>query len=399
VTQQGTDLAKRLKRAPGEEFLVQNISDLPVLVLEGSPRERGRVLGESRKATIRKFIDEWKDRFQKSTGANPEKYIEEFITETELVAAAERWTPNLVEETKGIAQGCGLEFETVFAMQIPDEERWFRAEKRPGSTQRESKGCSALGVFGQSGIPPLLAQTLDVGSSYDEYQVLLHIKDPASRVKVLVFTMAGFIPAHGVNNHGIGMCCNALFQMNHAVDGLPVSFVYRGILAQATLVDAVAFVSEIKHATGQNYMIGGPEKIVSYECSANQVSQYLPAAGATRIFHTNHPLVNNDVRTENDASESRPAKATPTSGTPSNSETRLRALENRLGDPAVAVTVETVKAALGSHDSSVHPVCRHKKPGGGAITAGCQIAVLSIPPELHLAPGPPCSTEFGVFTF
>ena len=87
---------------------------------------------------------------------------------------------------------------------------------------------------------------------------------------------------HGPSLKTIGICCNELPQLNHAADGLPVAFVHRGVLAQSTLDDAVAFIQQIKHATGQNYMIGGPQKIVTYECSANKVSQFVPPAGATR---------------------------------------------------------------------------------------------------------------------
>jgi hypothetical protein len=58
--------------------------------------------------------------------------------------------------------------------------------------------------------------------------------------------------------------------------------------------DAVRFIHEMQHASGENYTIGGPDRVVAYECSANKVCQFVPYEGATRVFHTNHPLVNND---------------------------------------------------------------------------------------------------------
>ena len=369
--------------------LMQQSRDMPVLILKGSPRERGRIYGEALKAPIGDFVGRWKSTIFQDTAQDPQEYLEAFIADTHLLPAVERWTPDVLEEVRGIAEGSGLEFNTVLALQMPDEEWWYRLEKRKSQTQRDPEHCSALGVYDQRDLPPLLAENLDTPDYFDGYQVLLHIKDPASPIESFVFTVAGLVAANGVNNQGVGICCNALPQLNYAADGLPVAFVHRGVLAQPALEDAVAFVRGIKHATGQNYMIGAPEKIVTYECSANQVRQYVPDVGATRLFHTNHPLANDDLR----------RKKRQTAGIPSNSEVRLSTLERHLGDSSVRVNVDMIKSALGSHDSSEHPVCRHKSSDDSWMTVGCSIMVLSTSPELHLAPGPPCSTDFQTFTF
>jgi hypothetical protein len=36
---------------------------------------------------------------------------------------------------------------------------------------------------------------------------------------------------------------------------------------------------------------------------------------------------------------------------------------------------------------------------GDKITLGCLIMELSLPPVLHVAPGPPCSTPFATYAF
>jgi isopenicillin-N N-acyltransferase-like protein len=368
---------------------MQKPSDMPVLILEGLPRERGRIYGEALKGAIGDFVSGWKSAIYDDTTQDPEEYLTEFIAETGLLAAVERWTPDVLEEVRGIAEGSELEFNTVLALQMPDEEWWYRIEKRKRQAKRGPEHCSALGVYGQGDLPPLLAENLDTPDYFDGYQVLLHIKDPASSIESFVFTVAGLVAAAGVNNQGVGVCCNALPQLSHTADGLPVAFVHRGVLAQPTLMDAVAFIQGIKHATGQNYMIGGPEKIVTYECSANQVCRFVPDGGVTRLLHTNHPLANDDQR----------RKKIKTARAPSNSEVRMSTLEQYLEAPSIRVDVNTIKSTLGSHDSSEHPLCRHNPSDDGWMTIGCLIMVLSTPPELHLAPGPPCSTEFQTFTF
>jgi isopenicillin-N N-acyltransferase-like protein len=378
---------------------MEKTADMPVIVLEGSARERGRIHGEALKPTIRDFVGIWKSQLHKATGMHPDRYLDRFLAETELLAAVERWTPDLLEEVNGIAEGSGIELNTILALQLVDEEWWYRREQASLVSDPGGEHCSALGVFDRRDLAPVVAQNLDVNAFYDGYQAVLHIKEPASPIEAFVFTTAGFIAMNGVNNKGIGICCNALLQLNHARDGLPVAFVHRGVLAQSTLDDAIAFIHRVKHASGQNYIIGSPEAVVSYECSANQVSEYAPFEGATRLYHTNHPLANDDLVAKTEAFEGLSPDEDLIVSTPTNSEARLESLACRLKDEAEAVTVETVKSILGAHDSDEHPVCRHKKPDGGGMTLGCQIMVLSTPPVLHVSPGPACSTEFRTFTF
>jgi hypothetical protein len=177
-------------------------------------------------------------------------------------------------------------------------------------------------------------------------------------------------------------------------------FVARGVLARSRLEEAVKFVQDVKHASGEAYTIGGPEQVVCLEASANKVSRFIPHPGATRIFHTNHPLVSDDLWLEGKNFEmAAPQLRESFKKGRTNSETRLEALKKRLGDTSKPVTVETAKSILSSHDDPEYPVCRHGRPGQGDITTFSLIMVLKASPEFHVAPGPPCKTEFRTYTF
>jgi hypothetical protein len=140
--------------------------------------------------------------------------------------------------------------------------------------------------------------------------------------------------------------------------------------------------------------------LVCLEASANKVSRFIPHPGATRIFHTNHPLVNDDLWLEGKNFEmAAPQLRESFKKGRTNSETRLEALKKRLGDTSKPVTVETAKSILSSHDDPEYPVCRHGRPGQGDITTFSLIMVLKALPEFHVAPGPPCKTEFRTYTF
>jgi len=368
--------------------------NINVIELSGGPRRRGQIFGETLKTEILEITERWKEMLQKSHEMNPGKYIKEFLENTYFTHAIKKWTPHLLEEVKGISEGSGVEYNTIFAFQLRgDEEAWYSRNKRFGISASELKNCSALGISGLNGIPSLLAQNMDIASFTDGYEVLLHIKHQNSPLESFVFTYAGKIGLTGMNNHAVGICCNSLPQLNPSLDGLPVAYIVREIIAQAKYEDAARFIHTINHATGQNYIIGGIEGVSSFECSANKVERFIPYEEASRVYHTNHPIVNDDLSIYKKILKKIPPDGNPK--TPSNSEIRFKTLEGRLRDLSKKIDVETVKSILSSHDDPKNPICRHKKiNGSAAFTAGCLIMELSNSPVLHLAPGPPCLTKF-----
>jgi isopenicillin-N N-acyltransferase-like protein len=292
---------------------------------------------------------------------------------------------------------------------LSDEEPWFRLEVKYGSLWREwsaalrgnGEACSALGVGPQGDRPPIVAENMDTPHYYDGYQVLLHLKPPDSDLEALVFTIAGKISLAGLNSAGVGICCNSLLQLDFSRNGLPEDFVVRGTLAQPTLDEALTFMQRVRHASGQNYVLGGPERVVDLEVSANKICEFVPHPGAELVCHTNHPLVNDEQGTWHERIEMAPPHLTQPFLSRSTSHARLATLTARLGGsagsvrpPGAAITLDAVQAALSSHDG---PVCID---GDGAkITLGCLIMELSTPPVLHLSPGPPCSTPFRTHRF
>ena len=379
-------------------------SDIQVLVLEGSARRRGQIHGETLKATIHKHIERWKHALQKEMGLNPDEYLEQFFADTNFLPAIEKWTPDLLQEVRGIAEGAGIDFKYALVRQLSDEETWYRFEKkvRAGGqaierirSQLSAENCSAIGVQAQGDKPPVVAQNMDTPAYYDGHQILLHIKDPASPVEALVFTIAGKISLAGLNNQGVGICCNTLIQLNFAANGLPEDFVVRGFLARPTLDNALTFLRGVKHASGQNYVIGGPERVLDLECSAGKICEFLPYPGADRVYHTNHPLANDDQELHKARLAKMPPDILEWYKNRQTTHARFASLEKQLSDPTEVIDLDKIKAALSSHDG---PVCINRGTGG-SITLGCLVMELASPPVLHLAPGPPCSTPFQTFSF
>src|SRR5262249_54473794 len=139
--------------------------------------------------------------------------------------------------------------------------------------------CSAIGVAQRNGQPTIVAQNMDLEGFRKGFQVLLHIKHAKNKLESLVLTHAGLIGLNGMSNRSIGVCCNTLSQLANCRDGLPVACVVRGALEQATEDAAIEFFRRVKHASGQNYIIGGPSKVHDLECSAGKVSVFTPEQG------------------------------------------------------------------------------------------------------------------------
>lgn len=356
-------------------------SKIRVLTLEGSPKERGRVHGETLEPLILEILERYKYLLKLSFKEDPDVMIDDFLENTNFMPAIKKWAPQLLEEVEGVAEGMGIDFKEIYAMHLAahDEKWWFDQKNL------HSESCTSLGSFKKKEQPAILAQNMDLGQLFEGYEVLLHIKYPNSSLEALVLSHAGFLAECGLNNQPVGICCNSLTsQLNNSIDGLPVTFIVRSVLEQSSLEKAVEFVHEIKHASGQNYMIGGAEKIVCLECSANKVSQFIPYENAKNVYHTNHALVNDDYIEYKKKHYSR-----------STSEQRFDYLESRLSDPSKKITVETVKGILSSHFG---PVCVHHNSQPLLIfTYSSVVYSLSTPPTLYITVGPPCMAEYERF--
>jgi hypothetical protein len=362
-------------------------ADIRVLKLSGSPRERGRQHGEAARELIRMMDVRWRDDVSRDTSLHPDDYARRLMDETGFVAAARRHAPALLEEVEGTAEGAGLDFRAAFARQLADEDWWFRFELKYGAGSGEH--CSSLGAFGQSDGSTLVAQNMDTPSYWDGGQVLLHQVYPDG-LEAFVFTAAGSLALCGLNNAGVGICCNTILQCNHSRRGLPEQFVVRSVLEQRALNGAERFVRAVPHASPQNYIIGGRERVVDLEVSAGQVAEFRPLPN--RVYHSNHPLVNDDQSQFRSLLNRLPEDLRAGMVSGSTTLTRLQTLETLLSDKSAPLTVEKVKAVL-----RTPPVCVAKDEK--RITLGCAIMELAPAPRLHLSPGPPDITEFRTYEF
>ncbi len=364
-------------------------NEVRVLVLEGTPYERGLTHGKTLKQEIHEVVALWKSQLANQAKTDADVFIETFLEETRFGPAIEKWTPGLLDEVRGIADGAEMDFDTIYAFQLMDEIWLYQSGL-------EGEACSAIAFERQGDRPALVAQNMDLEPFREGYQVLLHVKHPDSDLESLFLTCAGLIVTTGMNNSPLGIAVNAMGQMDYGTEGLPVAFVVRGLLEQKDLEEAVGFLKTVQHASGQNYILGDSSQVVDLEVSTNQMAEFTPEASPGVILHTNHPRVLTDYHSRYEKSLA--GGATPM-GVGENTHVRLESLEKRLGSKKGALGIEDIKSTLSSQDDSTHPVCRPHDPDKSSFTFGTVIQVLSDSPELHLAPGPPNVTPFQIFPF
>jgi hypothetical protein len=133
-------------------------------------------------------------------------------------------------------------------------------------------------------------------------------------------------------------------------------------------------------------------RVAYFEASANKAVEVDFPNNTSFVYHTNHPVVNDDYSPEG-------AQQMLNSNPADNTRTRYQALKNHLaGDPGKNV-IDLIQETSGSHDSQLYPVCRRLFDKATSFTFASTIIVLEEHPYLLAAPGPPDQYEYTAFRF
>jgi len=281
--------------------------------------------------------------------------------------------PRLEDEMKGIALGCGIAFERLFAVAINPELSTLM------KTATYHQDCTSVAVAGAGKL--WIGHNEDGSCSYRDDMYLLEIAWPGGG-KALALSYPGYWPGNGpmVNSHGIVQTVNYL-GAQAVRPGLPRYAIDRAIMEAKDLDEAVALACHPRRAYSQHHLLGScsERKLVTVETSIENYS-VLPVAGVyPHANHFVHPTM----------------EATPQlTGYKSSSLPRQLAAEEWAAahpDPA-ALAPDDLLGLLTSHGHAPHPVCRH--PDSAA--SGCTLAGVIITLEskrLRIWDGPPCQAQ------
>jgi isopenicillin-N N-acyltransferase like protein len=353
-------------------------SNLPILHLNGTPYENGFQHGTIMKNRIIELVELWKKDIEKNYQISADVFIKVFLDSTDYIPAIKKWTPDLLEEIKGISAGSGIDFNTIFAFQLIDE-IWTNSR-----LINIPHHCTTVGInnYKKDGSPNYIAQNIDITPFYHGFEILLDIKDKNTDSRKLVTTCAGYIGANGLNKH-IGITENTLSDLKSSLNGLPVCCIARGVLEKTSFEEAIDFIKTIKHASGQNYIVGSNHDIISLECASGLVTEYWPDSTKNYTFHANRPLTNNSYHPAYLAYLKALYGSIPESI--SFSDERLESIKNIILNNQ-HISLMTIKDAL-----SKKPICNSNTFVSTIMEFDNDYS------ELRISPGKPDSTEYIVF--
>ena len=357
------------------------------VTLSGTGYELGLQHGKLLKTEIGEVVGKMKKNTSDILGKEANQVLKDFFAYAHFTEDIKKYTPELYEEVRGISEGSGQTFNDIMVLNLLDE-FWVYIDNLG------NHHCSSMGVPSINGSTSYIAQNMDIESYTEGHQILIRLSRTNERPEQFILTHPGCIALNGMNETGVGACMNTLMQLKASTNGLPVAFIVRRILNSTDKKDLLNFIQTVPHASGQNYIIGIRGEVYDFEASTNKVVRFDPRNSNGTVYHTNHPIVNDDVKTwyekENPNAEVKTVN--------SNSYIRLASVTKRISvTPNIGDNL--IKETLRSRDDEYNPVCRSVKTGRGGFTFGSVIMTLTGKPYLQVTAGPPDASEYKRINF
>ena len=370
-------------------FSQPNSRSLQMVSFSGKGYDLGLQHGRTLKNEIASIITAWKKNTSAVLKKNADEVLDDFYNYGNFEQAIQQWTPELYDEVRGIADGSGQSFNDVLVLNLLDE-FWVYVNNL------NNHHCSGVGVPAQGNQPGFISQNMDLESYTDGFQVMMRLQRTDDQPEQLILTHPGLIGLNGMNETGVGVCVNTIMQLKATSHGLPVAFIIRHLIQSTDKEKILDFIQTVPHASGQNYIIGIRGEVFDFEASADQVVRFNPMKANGTVYHTNHPIANDDVKDWfQEFNPKLPEQSRPTGN---NSYARFKALENRIAN-APEVTEMMVKNTLRSRDDQNNPVCRTNMQNGNGYTFASIIMTMADKPYIQVTSGPPDESDYQRYDF
>lgn len=344
--------------------------------LRGEAGARGYQHGRTLLEDIGRFYERWIEAAVGGSGASHAE--DDYLRYASAhLPAARAYAPDLVEEVDGIAQGAGVAFEKVFALNCFDEVSCHG----PALLKRSFHGCTAFAAAGRATRTgtTYIGQGWDIDAWYPP--IIFRIATADGAPEALVFGHPAIIGGTGINRHGLALVWNTLKSAD-ARPGVPATFVVRKALQQPTLPSLVGAVINCHRANGLNFIAGASYGAVDIEVSA---TRYSVSYSGTTLHHANHHEAPQLLQFEADHPLAVP-------------DTLIRSgrMKQLLDEHFGTIDLDVCQQILRDHAGRPGSICRHlhdELPGGKART---QASLLYVPAEGRMLAtnGPACEAEF-----
>jgi isopenicillin-N N-acyltransferase-like protein len=350
------------------------VERFPFVQIEGSPRERGRQVGESAADLVHSNLDNYWRLFHDLAGLGPPSVIEHASSFLEPI---ETYAPHLLEEMCGTAEGAGATLLEIVALNCRTE--LLSVAKVPFWNE-----CTAVfaGPEATADGHTLLAQNWDWAEILRGGMILLQITQPGQPT-ILTLTEAGMVGKIGFNSAGVGVCTNFLLH-DCRRHGVPFHLILREALNAPRLGVAVAAVYRQARADSGNYLFAhAVGEAINLEATPLTVAFQHPSRGL--LIHTNHFVAPHLQQGDHGVLES------------DNTLLRYGRARRLLEEEIGRITVGTLKQLLQDHFNYPRGICRHSDPtlpkAERNVTLASIVMDLTVG-QAHIACGEPCLSPY-----
>jgi isopenicillin-N N-acyltransferase like protein len=346
---------------------------VPVISVGGPPRERGRQHGELLRGRIGLAVDRYMERFRHFASLTRSEAHEEA---RRYMPAIEGYDAEILDEIRGVADGCELPFEDILAINC-------RSELMFGAARIMECSSFALQPTVTADGHTYVGQNWDWAPDIVETLAIVVIDQPP-KPTVFLLDEAGIVGRMGFNSAGVGLCTNTLIADQGRPDGVPYNALLRGVLNTTRIADAIGALIRPSRAICSNYVIGDAGgQAIDVELAPDQFDYIAPVDGI--VTHGNH-FAGPRIRVRDRSVEKWPDSLY--------RECRLR---ERLAAHAPTITVDHMTEAL--KDTFGHPdaINRSADPRLGRfdqLQTVASIVIDCVDQECWIAAGPPDQEPF-----
>jgi len=316
---------------------------IPHLILKGEPKERGIKYGAYCQNLIQKSLSKYKELFDSNATRGDISWRKMKKIANAFYPGIKEFSPELLEEIEGIAEGAKIDFWDLLTMNCRSELITLAIKKPYLELDECTTGCILPEASESNTV--ILLQNWDIYSWIGEFPILLeiHSKDEPD---IFAITEAGQLARYGMNRKGLALGVNGLPGYPEGKEiGLPSVFVRRKFLMQDNWADGINIILKAKHTASVNYLISyGEGDAISLECFLDKTYLLEPDNGI--ITHSNHFL--HPALYENNLK-----------GEIGSSIYRHRRLRNLLKKNLPAISMENAQNAMKDHFAQPKSICRH----------------------------------------
>jgi len=247
---------------------------LAAIRLSGDPKSRGIEHGRRLAPQIKRLLSDGCARInchltQPVAEERIYAYVKTFASEIE------RELPSITAEIEGLAEGAGISYEQAVLLQIRREVlMWIHNET--------SNDCSTFSLPINQRV---LAQTVDLNSSFAEFGTVFQIEPWRGTPEILMFSFVGLLGYLGMNSSGLAVAINMVSSGDWR-PGVPPYLLVRHLLELHTIEQCLQAIDSIRRSSSRSLTICDPKRSVTVEMTTTS----FVVLEEERLFHTNHYL-------------------------------------------------------------------------------------------------------------